>query len=169
MSNIIKFPVPQSNGYKNLVALFDICDNVQSCNFYLESVEQLYTDGHITQKELYELRRIGRQKRLNLAEPEKKEPEKAETAGTYVYTPEMGQSRPDCQMEAKHSYYGGHYYIETPMELKGRGITFCEKLQAGNLYKSSQYKAGWNRYKVTRLAYEKLEKQYSISMECLLD
>lgn len=169
MGNIIKFPVPQSNGYKNLAALFEVCDNVQSCSFYLESAEYLYTGGHITQRELYTLRRIGRQKRLDLAEPETKEPEKAEVPGTYIYTPEMGQGRPECQMEATRAYYGKHYYIETPIELKGRGITFCEKLQADNLYKSSQYKAGWNRYKVTDLAYEKLEKQYTISRECLLD
>lgn len=51
MCKIIQFPTKktESNGYLNLVALFEICDDVESCNFYLESVEELYNNGNITE------------------------------------------------------------------------------------------------------------------------
>ena len=41
-AQIIQFPVQHSNGYNNLIQLFEICDSLESCNFYLESVEQLF-------------------------------------------------------------------------------------------------------------------------------
>ena len=131
MCQIIQFPTKETNGYKNLVALFEVCESVESCNFYLETVENLYNNGDITEKEMYTLRRIGRQKKLKLATPEQ-EPINAEKAGTYLYTPEMGQSKPEgCQIEASHSYYGGHYFIYTQLEIKGRGITLLEKSRSG--------------------------------------
>lgn len=169
MCKIIQFPIKESNGYKNLSALFAICDTVESCNFYLESVEYLFNNGDITQNELYTLRRIGRQKRLDLAAPAKKEPEKAEKAGTYRYTPEMGESKPECQMEARRAYYGKHYFIDTPLTLKGRGITFIKTYAPGELMESGRYKTGWNHYQVTERAYGLLEEKYTISRECLLD
>lgn len=168
MSKIIQFPTQETNGYKNLVALFEICDTVESCNFYLETVENLYNNGDITERELYTLRRIGRQKRLKLATPEQ-EPIKAEKAGTYLYTPEMGQQKPDCQMEASRSYYGKHLFIDTPLEIKGRGITFIKKYTSKDFANPNNHKIGWNEYQVTNLAFEKLKTQYTISMECCLD
>lgn len=158
MCKIIEFKPRESNGYLNLKALFDICDNIESCNFYLESVEELYNSGHITEKEMYTLRRIGRQKRISLANT-KPEPIKAEEPGTYLYTPEMGQEKPEeCEMVAGLCYYGNHYWIRTPLELKGRGIT-----------KDEQSRDGLNNYTVTKLAYSKLEKQYKIAYESNLD
>lgn len=41
----------------------------------------------------------------------------------HCYTPEMGQRKPEVRMEASLSYYGKHYFVDTPLELKGRGIT----------------------------------------------
>ena len=169
MNKIIPFPVPQSNGYKNLVALFDVCNNLDSCNFYLETVERLFENDDITEKELYTLRRIGRTKRLELAAPAKQDPVKADKPGTYLYTPEMGQEKPDCQMEASHSYYGGHYFIDTPLELKGRGITFLKKYESKDFVNPNNRKVGWNEYRVTTKAFNKLKEQYTISMELLLD
>lgn len=164
--NVIQFPVKESNGYKNLVELFKICDTVESCNFYLESVEQLYQNDNITEKEMYTLRRIGRTKRLELAKPETKEAAKADKPGTYYYTPEMGQTKPVCQMEAGHSYYGGHYWVDTPIELKGRGIT---PIEAHWVEGCKKHIENWKSYRVTKRAFEKLKEQYSISMECCLD
>lgn len=69
-AQIIQFPVQHSNGYNNLIQLFEICDSLESCNFYLESVEQLFQKGYISEKEMYTLRRIGRGKRLELTQPE---------------------------------------------------------------------------------------------------
>lgn len=161
MCTIINFPknkIQNTNGYKNLVALFEICDSVESCNFYLESVENLYNDGSVTEKEMYTLRRIGRQKRIELANP-KQEAQEVNGAGTYCYTTEMGQKQPEeCEMQAGLCYYGGHYWIKTKLELKGRGITKNEPSQDG-----------FNNYTVTKLAYSKLEKQYRIAYESNLD
>ncbi len=161
MSKIIQFPVNRkreySNGYNNLAALFEITSTVEACNEYLEMAEMLFSKNNISQEELYTLRRMGRQKRLSLANPEP-EPIKAETPGTYTYTPEMGQKEPEgCQMKATRAYYGKHYYINTVVELKGRGITLLEQ------------RDGLNRYQVTNLAFEKLKERYTISMECCLD
>ena len=66
MSKIIQFPVRESNGFYNLKQLFEICDTVESCNFYLDLAETMYRKENITEKELYTLRRIGRSKKLNL-------------------------------------------------------------------------------------------------------
>lgn len=161
MCKIINFPANRTqdtNGYKNLVALFAVCDNVESCNFYLEAVEQLHSNGQITESEMLTLRRIGRQKRIVLANPQQKA-QKVIEPGTYNYTPEMGQEKPDCQIEASLSYYGKHYHLRTALELKGRGIT----KDSGN------YGDKLNRYTVTKLAYKKLQKLYTISYECCLD
>lgn len=170
MCKIIQFPINKiqnTNGYKNLVALFEICDSVESCNFYLESVEELYKGGNITEKELYTLRRIGRQKRLVLVTPAQ-EPQKAEKPGVYTYTPEIGEQKPEgYQMEASQAYYGKHMYIDTPITLKGRGITFLKQYKPDDLYDSR--KDGWNHYKVTNLAFKKLKEKYAISIECFLD
>lgn len=89
-AQIIQFPVQHSNGYNNLIQLFEICDSLESCNFYLESVEQLFQKGYISEKEMYTLRRIGREKRLELTQPEKQESQEATEPGVYQYTPEMG-------------------------------------------------------------------------------
>lgn len=168
MCKIIQFPTKktESNGYLNLVALFEICDNVESCNFYLESVEELYKRGDISEKEMYTLRRIGRQKRLELANLVQ-EPVKAESAGVYRYTSEMGQKKPEgCQMEAGISHNCGHYWINTPLELKGRGIVENAACWAKGSKKAVEK---WRSYTVTTRAFEKLKEQYAISMECCLD
>lgn len=49
-AQIIQFPVQHSNGYNNLIQLFEICDSLESCNFYLETVEQLFQKGYISEK-----------------------------------------------------------------------------------------------------------------------
>ena len=70
MSKIIQFPTKEqtiSNGYKNLVALFEVCSSKEGCDFYLSTAEDLFKTGKITESELYTLRRIGRQKRLKFA------------------------------------------------------------------------------------------------------
>lgn len=172
MCKIIQFPksrINHTNGYKNLVALFEVCDSVESCNFYLEAVEDLWNNENITENELFTLRRIGRQKRIKLATPQQ-EPQKADKPGAYTYTPEMGQEKPKgCQIEASLAFYGKHYFIDTPLELKGRGITFIKKYSSNDLTESGKYKAGWNEYRITTRAFEKLKSQYAISYESCLD
>ena len=45
----------------------------------------------------------------------------------------MGEGQPECQIRARIGHYGTHYYLDTPLDLKGRGITFMEKHEAKNL------------------------------------
>lgn len=89
--------------------------------------------------------------------------------GLYIWCPEMGEGQPECQIRARIGHYGTHYYLDTPLDLKGRGITFMEKHEAKNLTASGQFMAGWNRYKATERAFKKLQEQYSISMESNFD
>lgn len=168
-AQIIQFPVQHSNGYNNPIQLFEICDSLESCNFYLESVEQLFQKGYISEKEMYTLRRIGRGKRLELTQPEKQESQEATEPGVYQYTPEMGGAKPDCQMEASRGYYGGHWFIDTPLEIKGRGITFLKKYTDKDFCTPGHYRVGWNEYRVTNKAFDKLKEQYTISQEVCLD
>ncbi|OPA77482.1 hypothetical protein BVG16_13585 [Paenibacillus selenitireducens] len=76
--------------------------------------------------------------------------------GIHSYTLEMGQRKPNCELQMSIGHYGG-YFIRTKIELSGRGI----KLVGSD--------NGTHRYKVTDLAFEKLKQQYSISHESILD
>lgn len=88
--------------------------------------------------------------------------------GIHTYYPEMKERKVNAQIEASLSHYGNHYFIDTQLELKGRGITFLKTYAAEDFIRPS-HKVGWNSYKVTTAAFEKLKEQYSISMERLLD
>ena len=93
---------------------------------------------------------------------------------TFAYCPEMKQSKPHHKfydMEVQASYDYKYQYITTPLELKGRGITFTGKIDPDNYHSVDRiaYKIGWNEYKVTNNAFKKLEEQYKIVRETLLD
>lgn len=88
-------------------------------------------------------------------------------AGVHLYCPEMGQRKPEVQMEASLSYDGSHYFVDTPLVLKGRGIV--EIVPACWAFGSKKDVEGWRVYRVTKRAFEKLERQYPIAMENLLD
>lgn len=91
----------------------------------------------------------------------------AETApGVHPYWPELKEQQPDCQIEARLGYYGTHYYVDTPLELKGRGIT---EVAASWIPGCRKQVENWRSYRVTKRAFEILKGKYSISMECLLD
>jgi hypothetical protein len=95
---------------------------------------------------------------------------------TFNYCPEMGQTKPhhkfyDGEVQASYDYK--YQYIITPMELKGRGIKLQGKIDLKNYHEiyhdKIKYKEGWNEYKCTRLAFEKLEEKYKFVREELLD
>ena len=88
-------------------------------------------------------------------------------AGVHLYCPEMGQRKPEVQLEATLGHYGTHYYVDTPLELKGRGITEIVPVCCAPGCKKDV--EGWRTYRVTRRAFEKLKAQYPIAMENLLD
>jgi hypothetical protein len=89
--------------------------------------------------------------------------------GVHTYFPEMKERKVNAQIEASLSHYGKHYYLTTPLELKGRGIEFIKTYTSRELTQAAQHKVGHHHYKVTVNAFEKLKQQYSISMERLLD
>jgi hypothetical protein len=77
--------------------------------------------------------------------------------GVHAYTPEMGERKVNTQIEARLSHYGNHYFLDTILKLKGRGIKLihCE---------NETY-----RYMVTWRAFDKLKETYSIGMKQHLD
>lgn len=77
--------------------------------------------------------------------------------GVTTYTPEMKDAKPLADIEAKLSHTGSKWRLKTRLALKGRGIKLHES------------ENGVNVYYATELAFEKIEQQYAISMECLLD
>ncbi len=172
MGKIIHFPVKEqavSNGYDNLARLIAVTTTLDSLNFYIESIRQMEEKGYLLDGEAEKLTEQGRKKRLEISRPDPQEPERVESAGVYSYTPEMGQQKPECQIEAQLSYYGKHYFVDTPLKLKGRGITLVKQYEEKDFCAPGNHRVGWYGYRVTKNAFEKLKKQYSISMERLLD
>jgi hypothetical protein len=95
---------------------------------------------------------------------------------TFSYCPEMNQVKPhhkfyDGEVQASYNYK--YQYITTPLELKGRGITFHGKIDLKNYneyaHDKIKYKEGWNEYRVTLNAFNKLEEKYKFVREALLD
>ena len=166
MAQIIQFPVKEqvvSNGYNNLSRLISGAETTGALNWYIECMERLEKAGNLLDGEAQKLEEQGKKKRLEMSAADP-----VEVPGVYCYTPEMGGQKPDCQMEASRGYYGKHWFIDTPLELKGRGIEFIKKYQEKD-FCSKDHRAGWNEYRVTNRAFEKLQEQYTISQELFLD
>lgn len=87
----------------------------------------------------------------------------------HCYHPEMGETKPaDTQIDASLGHYGMHYYLKTPLSLKGRGIVHMHTLTADELTPAAKHKAGWHEYRVTIAAMRKLEQTYVVAMSCNL-
>ncbi|KMY49598.1 hypothetical protein [Peribacillus loiseleuriae] len=84
-----------------------------------------------------------------------------------IYCPEMGDTKPQAQIEAKFSAIMGKFRISTPLELKGRGIKYHDTYTEHNCNSPKLY--GHNIYYVTMAAYKKLEQEYTSAQEVLLD
>ncbi len=91
--------------------------------------------------------------------------------GVHAFTPEMGERKVECQLTARLSFYGSHYFVDSPELLpKGRGIVLLSQYTPERFTNGkSNPKVGWYEYKVTSNAFEKLKLQYSISIERHLD
>ena len=84
--------------------------------------------------------------------------------GIKGYTPEMGQKKPRCQLEAELAHDGRHYFVWSKYELKGVGI--------GKTMMSDEERRtrpGIKRYYVTARAMSLLKQRYSIASELNLD
>lgn len=168
-ATIIQFPQSHSNAFSNLSGLIELASDNLVVEEYAELAELYCKEGHFKPGEVEQLQEQIRKKRLNNAKPEKKPAIIPNGSGVYCYTPEMGEQKPDCQVEASRGYYGKHWFVDTPLELKGRGITFLKKYEGKDLTTPGSYKVGWNEYQVTNRAFEKLKEQYTISQELFLD
>ena len=94
----------------------------------------------------------------------------AHTTGLEGFHPEMGETRPaDAVIAATLSHYGRHYFLKTPLTLSGRGVEFRGQLKAADLVPTARHKAGWNEYKVTARAFERICAEHKVAMEMLLD
>lgn len=89
--------------------------------------------------------------------------------GLHIFTPEMGDRKPVCRVEASLGHYGTHYYIDTTETLTGRGIEHLQTYTERDLTVRGRYKVGWNRYKVTIKAFEAIKAKHPVSMESHLD
>ena len=86
-----------------------------------------------------------------------------------TYYPEMGEKEPKAQIEASMSYDGRHYFLYTPLTLSGRGVEHLGVYQAKDLVRQAQHKVGWNKYQVTRNAFDRFKAEHAVSYEILLD
>lgn len=89
-----------------------------------------------------------------------------ENTGLKSYYPEMGEPKPESQIEAALSHYGKHWFLKTPLTLKGRGIKHLATYTAITI--NNPAKIGWHRYQVTEAAFDKLCREYAVSTESLL-
>lgn len=152
-NNVIPFHTAH---YAAVEALALAADNMQDVNDLLYLLPECSEIG-LADFEIRDLTKLLRSKRLELARPAPTK-ETVTGPGSYSYTPEMGQEKPDCQIEASLSHYGKHYHILTALELKGRGIT-----------REDDHPDGRHWYTVTTRAYRLLEEKYSISRCSYLD
>lgn len=169
MAQILEFPKRYSNAYLNLLQLFNMADDTDVLEEYNQVMQMCNGQGHFLPGEYEDLTERLRIRRLDIARPDVQPAVQAINPGLYVYCPELGQQKPCCQIEALRSYYGKHHHLETPLELKGKGITADGILEEKNLGARSKYKAGWFRYTVTERAFEKILEKYSVSQENFLD
>ena len=165
----VQFPVKESDPCRNMKQLIDLADSGESLNVLEEISENLKIIGSFLPGEYGMIAELIKKRRGELSRPKRMEPQPVNGPGLYLYYPEMGESRPECQIVAQRSYYGKHFHISTPLFLKGRGITYDGIREAKNLSESKKYMAGWNEYTVIERAFDKLQEKYSISQEGLLD
>lgn len=87
----------------------------------------------------------------------------------HLYHPEMGEKRPECEIEASLCHGGRHWYLRTLLVLKGRGIKLEGQIKPGQMCGPRAAElVGYYQYKVTMRAYDALEAKYEIAVEALL-
>ncbi len=165
-ATITRFKKKQSEIYSNLSSLIDLAKDEEMIAFYDGVSEVANIKKYFRIGEYEKLQEQIKDKRQKMSEKAAKD---QPNPGLYCYTPELGERKPKCQIEAHRIYFGTHHRIDTPLELKGRGIKEDGVIQAKNPYSNQYYKDGWHKYIVTEKAFEKLQEQYTISQEILLD
>ena len=111
-ATIIQFPQQQSVAFMNLTQLINLASDNQVVEEYAEIMAVCHEEGNFKPGEVETLQEQIRARRLENARPEEKPAAIPEKPGLYCYTPEMGEQKPKCQIEAERSYYGRHYHIK---------------------------------------------------------
>ena len=94
---------------------------------------------------------------------------KVENIMLQSYCPEMNEPRPEnTQIDAELSHYGGHWFLRTPLVLKGRGIVHLKTETADTLVPKAHHKIGWHKYQVTSKAFEAICVKYNVATEAML-
>ena len=84
------------------------------------------------------------------------------------YHPEMGEEKPEAEIEASLCYYGKHWFLRTPLTLNGRGIALRNTLTANQLAPQGQRLVGWNEYRVTERDFNALCEEYDVVTQMTL-
>lgn len=85
-----------------------------------------------------------------------------------IFRPEMGDTIPEeTQIVSKFSIFSGKFRLKSTVELKGRGIKYEMTYDESNCNNPRYF--GLHVYSATQKAYEKLEKEFNIAHEVLLD
>ena len=87
--------------------------------------------------------------------------------GILSYYPELGESKPQAEIELQPSHIANRYRIATPLDLSGRGIKYYDTYTASNCTTEAKY--GWHVYYVTESALKQLARKYTIAKEVLLN
>lgn len=88
---------------------------------------------------------------------------------TTYYYPELGEKRPEAQIEARHGHYGKHWLLRTNLDLNGRGIELLGVDGPDDVCGPRAAELiGTRRYRVTEKAFAAIEAKYTVSIELLL-
>lgn len=102
-ATIIQFPQTHSNIFLNLTQLINLASDNQVVEEYAEIMAVCHEEGNFKPGEIETLQEQIRTRRLENARPEEKPAVIPEKPGLYCYTPEMGEQKPKCQIEAERS------------------------------------------------------------------
>lgn len=126
---VIPFPVLAGPGqetespfYRSLRDLLEDGVGPEALSFHLTAAARAYEAGTITAGELSALREIGRREHGETTRPVPPPIIQTTAPGVYPWYPELGEEEPSADLRATLGHYGGHWYVDTPLILKGRGI-----------------------------------------------
>lgn len=88
--------------------------------------------------------------------------------GLRTWHPEMGEAKPEAEIDASLSHYGRHWFLRTRLVLSGRGVELLGVETAETLVPEAAHRIGERRYKVTERAFERICGEHAVRSESLL-
>lgn len=84
-----------------------------------------------------------------------------------TFYPEMNEAQPESQIVARFGY--GKYSLHSLVQLPPmQGLNFQKVFVSADLVPEAQHLIGQYYYHATPRAMERLEKKYTVALECLL-